>query len=388
MTRAPIWIALLVLAAAPAAAVEPRVEAERLTEQGARAYGRGDYAAALELFRKSYAIYASPNTHSNLARALLKLERRPEAMEEFESFLAEATGVSGEAHDFALAKKTELAAQLGKLTIEADAGAEVSIDGRPVGKAPLARARWVTPGAHTVSVAAPGRAPFSERVELGPGGLREIRAVLRGGDAPPPIGPPPVGQQPPPNEPPPTMQQQPPSNEPPPATPPSTWRSAPRERAGRWMLNAKLGFSQTVYLSVDQPLPLYFTFTIEAGFAICCHRQLYLVFPFSIQYKDFGGGATNVILELPLGAQYDLHLVNALYLTLQLSIGYAVVVRSSPTAGDTIHGGVIRPTAGVKYVIAGRGNVGIDVFNLPILFNQDGVGAIEYRMMFYGGVNF
>ncbi len=351
-----------------------RAEAERLTAQGARAYQRGEYAVALEHFRRSYEVFPSPNTHSNIARALLKLGRLPEAMEELEAFLGDANTASDEARNFALQQKTELAAQLGKLTIDCDVdGAEVAIDGHPAGATPLQHARWVVPGAHTVTIALSGQPEFKESLQIHGGELRAIHASFR---APQNLGtPPPMAMTAP--------------NQPPPATPPPTGpRPAPYRY--RFMANLKLGFAPIIYggTGVDQN-PLYFNFTLELGVALCCNRQLYLVFPFGIQYKNFDAGSETVI-EVPIGVQYDVHLVAGLYLPVQLVVGYAAVI-DSPTenATTTVHEVLIRPTAGLKYVIAGRGNVGIDIFSLPVVIaTPDGHVVLQYRLMFYGGINF
>ncbi|HZS35993.1 MAG TPA: PEGA domain-containing protein [Polyangia bacterium] len=382
MIRALAAAVVILACAAPAPAQvddKARAEAERLTAQGARAYGRGDFPTALEHFRRSYEIFPSPNTHSNIARALLKLGRLPEAMEEFEAFLADATGAGDDARRFALEQKVQLAAQLGKLEIVADVdGAEVQLDARIVGRTPLALDRWVMPGAHTVTVSAPAYAPFSTRVQLGAGELRTVHARLKdaqahNADAPnlPPNAP--ASNVPPPPETPP---------------PPAETGPPPPEHTGRWMANLKLGFSPILYVTNGNGSnPIYFSFAAEIGVAVCCRNRLYVVFPFSLHYKDFGFGATITFLELPLGLQYDVHLIAALYLPIGLSVGYAVAIPTGLTNNDAVHGGVVRPQVGVKYVIKGRGNVGVDAFNLPILFNGNGV-TLEYRMMFYGGVNF
>jgi hypothetical protein len=350
----------MVSAAVPAFAQprdQARAEAERLTELGAQAYARADYAGALDDFRRSYEVYPSPNTHSNLARALYKLGRVPEAMDEFEAFLAEGTEAGDAAREYALARKMELATQLGKLDVECDvSGAQVAIDGRPVGATPLPRAHYVAPGAHAIAVTAPGRVAFTAVAQLGPGELREVHASL----------------PPDPN-----------------AIAPASEVSKPqppRERTGRWMVDVKLGLAPVVYLQGSPNKPIYFAFTAELGFAVCCRNQLYVLFPFSVQYKDFGQGVATTILEFPLGLQYDIRLWNALFLPVQISFGYAVAFPAGVVDTNPRHMGVLRPSLGLKYVVLGRGNVGLDAATVPIFFGQE--TFVEYRLLFYGGVNF
>ena len=57
-------------------------------------------------------------------------------------------------------------------------GAEVFVDSRPVGKAPLARPLSVQVGKHNVRVEMAGFEPFSETVDVKPGAMRTVRAEL------------------------------------------------------------------------------------------------------------------------------------------------------------------------------------------------------------------
>lgn len=57
-------------------------------------------------------------------------------------------------------------------------GAQVSVDGKPWGQAPIAR-HAVTPGAHQVSVTRPGFAPFSKRVVVRMGDRARVSAELQ-----------------------------------------------------------------------------------------------------------------------------------------------------------------------------------------------------------------
>ncbi len=64
------------------------------------------------------------------------------------------------------------------LTVDAPAGAEVTIDGKPVGEAPLPRAVDLPAGTHQVLVLARGHRAWSQEVKLGRGEKKDVHAKL------------------------------------------------------------------------------------------------------------------------------------------------------------------------------------------------------------------
>ncbi len=162
-------------------------------------------------------------------------------------------------------------------------------------------------------------------------------------------------------------------------------------KSGPVMINLKIGPAIEVYHSHTQ-----FAMTLEGMYAVLVTKfgDLYVGLPLTFQFAGAG-----TFIEIPAAAQFDVRLpVKNLYIVTQLHIGYAVFIPSDNDTclfgfcttikgGDAVHYGVITPQLGLKYAIKGRGNVGIDIFQLPIYFNSDGA-ALQYRIMFYGGVNF
>jgi PEGA domain-containing protein len=74
----------------------------------------------------------------------------------------------------------ELKTKLGQIEVAcATDGAEVSVDGKPVGSTPLGQMVWTTPGRHQVAVQQPGFSPAIEEVGVAAGNVSAISVDLR-----------------------------------------------------------------------------------------------------------------------------------------------------------------------------------------------------------------
>jgi hypothetical protein len=179
---------------------------------------------------------------------------------------------------------------------------------------------------------------------------------------------------------------------------------SPDAKSGRFMFNLKLGPAFAVYDDVyagtaptltpqqqaacsvppytcpDTPgLGVTGTIMFDFGIALTADRNLYLTIPIQFQVAKPGS-----FVLIPIGAQYDIPLpVKGLYLTPRFSGGYAAYLVRGHRVADL---GVIIPEFGAKYVFLKRGNVGMDLFSLPIYFGD--FTAVSYRVLVYGGVNF
>ena len=67
---------------------QAKARAQGLLSEGTAAYGRGDYAAALDKFTAAYKIFPSPKLWFNIGQANRDLGRPVEAVEAFDRFLA------------------------------------------------------------------------------------------------------------------------------------------------------------------------------------------------------------------------------------------------------------------------------------------------------------
>ena len=156
-----------------------RREAKLLRDQGAEAYERGDYIEALDHFEKAYALFPSPNLHYNLARALSDLGRDLEALEQFEFFLAKAPEAPAQARGVAAAKIAVLEKRVAYLDLRCvTADAELRVDGKHIGKGPLANRLRVMPGDHLVNGERAGHTPYIATVSLRPGETRAVEVKL------------------------------------------------------------------------------------------------------------------------------------------------------------------------------------------------------------------
>src|SRR5262249_22546092 len=129
------------------------------------------------------------------------------------------------------------------------------------------------------------------------------------------------------------------------------------------------------------------TIVLEAGIALLPNNNGYLLFPLTIQAIN-----STVALIFPVGFQYDVPLpLRGLYIPPRATLGYGLGIGTVSTGLGTSttfvsHVGVFTPEVGIKYVLSRRVNLGLDVFSLPVAFNQDGA-EVFYRLLFYAGVN-
>jgi hypothetical protein len=149
------------------ASPEAKSKARALLTEGSTLYQSGDIAGALEKFKQAHATYASPKIHFNLGQAYRDLGRFDDSMAAFEKFLIGASDASPEALADARRAVAELKPKLGRVRIECPIpGAEVSIDGRVEGQAPLPEPVWAMPGRHQIIALAAGSSPLVEKIDV------------------------------------------------------------------------------------------------------------------------------------------------------------------------------------------------------------------------------
>ena len=174
---APYLVLLAILAQASPSAGDPqaKAQAQALLGQGTKLYQQGDVAGALEQFNAAYAAYASPKLMFNIGQANRDLRRPVEALEAFEKFLAGAADAPPEMIADARKSVAQLQEKLGRIQIDCEtAGAEVSVDGRSVGLAPVPDPIWATPGRHQVAAKHASTAPALEDVDVTAGSVSTV----------------------------------------------------------------------------------------------------------------------------------------------------------------------------------------------------------------------
>jgi hypothetical protein len=167
--------AITVRAAAEPSDAQAKARAQGLLSEGTAAYGRGDYAAALDKFTAAYKIFPSPKLWFNIGQANRDLGRPVEAVEAFDRFLRDAGDAPPETLGEARRSAAELKTKLGQIQVScAVDGTEITVDGKQVGSTPLGEMLWTTPGRHQVAAQHAGFAPAIEDVVVNTGKIVSV----------------------------------------------------------------------------------------------------------------------------------------------------------------------------------------------------------------------
>lgn len=182
-----IWLAL----GRAASADDPGAEAERLIRHGIELRKAHEDERALREFQKAYGLMRSPRAAGQLGLAEQALGR----WEDAEQHVREAMDATNDAwaakyHSTLVDAMGVIQRHLGRVEIIGEpAGAEVSVNGRAVGRLPLADPVTVSAGQVDVEVRSPGYEPGQRTVSIVAGQYQ--RVVLRlGKEAPPPVAAP------------------------------------------------------------------------------------------------------------------------------------------------------------------------------------------------------
>ncbi len=164
-------------------------EASKLFKKGNDAYKLKRWDEAETAFEEAWALKRSYDIAGNLGDVEMYLAKYQEAAEHLEYSLrnwpaGQEASRARTAERFEEAKK-----QVGTLTLKVTKGAEISINGKAVGKSPLSGPVFVTPGAATVIVTL-GAKSEKKTVALDIGEAREIEIAIAGeAAAVGPVGP-------------------------------------------------------------------------------------------------------------------------------------------------------------------------------------------------------
>jgi hypothetical protein len=188
----------------PGAAPPSPADVQRATSLFVRAtelFKTRRFVPALEQFKQSYALVASPNSHLYMARCLAAIGESRAAWLEFDRTAGEASADGPKyapTHDSALQERDELLSKLALVTVAVQAGdPAMSVK---VGVYEVPPDRWgkpypIEPGTVDVVVQVPGRAPVVQQVTVRRGERREvaINGAALGPVAGPGVGPGPGG---------------------------------------------------------------------------------------------------------------------------------------------------------------------------------------------------
>lgn len=159
-------LVIAVLLPALALAEDAADRAATLAESANKLARAGEYADALALFEKAYALSPEPVLLYNIGRVAEKLSDWKKAAGALRAFLEVEKDPTkrAKAQDVLDSVQSHLPAYL---TVSCSvAGAVVEVDGKPAGRAPLQAPIEVKPGKHVVKVLATAKKPFEQSVEV------------------------------------------------------------------------------------------------------------------------------------------------------------------------------------------------------------------------------
>lgn len=176
--RRGVALALAGLLLAAPVAAQPRQE-RTLIEQGRALRREGRNAAALEVFRRAYALNPTPEAAGQIGFAEHALQHWGAASR----FLRAALGTPGDPWVAAQRRALEYSLQevdrhLGSLRVESGTpGATITLDGEPAGTLPMAEAMRVAAGPVVLETRAPGHVTDRREVTVAAG--ETVRVVVQ-----------------------------------------------------------------------------------------------------------------------------------------------------------------------------------------------------------------
>ncbi|WP_437579114.1 PEGA domain-containing protein [Sorangium sp. So ce887] len=200
MTKRPLlwsWSVAVALMAQAAGAQQPATaaaagesdaltdKARQLYEEGRQAAAAGKWADARASFLAAWAIKPHYQIASNLGVSCLMLGRNREAAEYLTRYLREAPATKVKERQSAEASLKEALAKVASVTVQvAPQGAEVTVDGAAVGKAPLPDRVFFDPGKHEIGAKLEGYVPATRPIVAVAGRTETVVVQLERAPAP------------------------------------------------------------------------------------------------------------------------------------------------------------------------------------------------------------
>jgi hypothetical protein len=149
--------------------------------QADAAFDGRNYASALEQYEAALKSGGDPRLHYNVAQTLTALERYPEALVAYQTFLAQAPAgtLNAAQQERFFALLDELKTRIARVEVTCPVpGARVLIRDRVVGTTPLSGPIAVNAGPAKIEVLADGFKPVSMQVNLAGGGTQAVDVPL------------------------------------------------------------------------------------------------------------------------------------------------------------------------------------------------------------------
>ncbi|WP_438008005.1 PEGA domain-containing protein [Sorangium sp. So ce321] len=187
LTAATVIAAPDLAAAQPAAPQEASASADAarradtLVQKAGRLYSDGKYEEAEEILLSAWELNPTFDVAYNLGNTEHKLKKHREAAQYLSFALRHwpLLKTVAKLKPTAEQRLAESRAQVGAVTVTVGvAGAEVLVDGKAVGRAPVEGEVFVEPGEHRVEARLEGYAPASQTVSVPKGGTAEVRLPM------------------------------------------------------------------------------------------------------------------------------------------------------------------------------------------------------------------
>jgi hypothetical protein len=174
-------VAVALLAPSHALAqVNATSEAKDNFERGYTLFQRGDFATAATLFERAYTLRPNYSVLYNLAQAYASSGRLAAAVDAFERYLREGGAEIAEDRRKSVESAVRYySSRIGTLDLAVTPpGADVSVDGRHVGKAPLSAGLRVNAGPHVVTAKLPQHELGIRAVDVAGGAATRVELQL------------------------------------------------------------------------------------------------------------------------------------------------------------------------------------------------------------------
>jgi hypothetical protein len=166
-------------AAQPAQATpQARADAEAHFKRGLELFDEDDFQGARIEFARAYQIAPNYRVLYNLGQVNFQLQDYVDALKAFERYLAEgANAITPERRQEVERDVAKLRLRVASVAVTAPPGAVISVDGAPVGTAPLPGPVHVSAGRRVVRAVAPGRETVERTLELAGGDSARLDLV-------------------------------------------------------------------------------------------------------------------------------------------------------------------------------------------------------------------
>jgi hypothetical protein len=176
----------------PSTSAAATERARKLHFEAARLFDEGKFPQAYVAFVAAWAIKKHPSIAGNLADCEVALGKYRDAAEHFRYIVKDTSGDAKPADKRrAQERLDDVAKRIGALSVTVTpSGAELALDGAPLGKAPLADAVFVDPGQHTLEGQREGYLPSQVTFTVTAGSSQPVKLALATKEvSPPPRGP-------------------------------------------------------------------------------------------------------------------------------------------------------------------------------------------------------